>query len=755
MKKRLFLSIPLLCLLALPISLAKEATQADASTQTHLVVDDNFNNSTYSGGIDTSKWIDYSNNSLGQSTTGETYMYNHQSYAGVEHVDFSTKFELFNLEYFQFDYKYDDDSADSNRWFSVFFLDDPESLVADKATSDYLAYKGCGLFTQTSIQPAGTSDFTAVVLGDVTGATAKDNWITIRIAITDDTHGVFHAAKRGEDFSGTGSTFTYNRNHCTLRNPYVMIGLSHDVGGIMFDNIVASYSGGQLISENFDDFDIEVNPNFKFNLFNNASMDSISIDFVCNSKFEFKNGKVNDYVETKNYIEDDGKNVTDVNLFEAQFDLFIDTNDEVSLVFGLAENQTDLYKGTVVYQMSASKGILKEFDDSGAQTTEDKSNTNTFGKVKSVGSTLKITYTRGDGINIYENGTKVKNSGSKVTFAKVENVFGRVAIVYSAKGNGGSTVDNIRVFSTYYYIPTTKSVTHNFSNDFFGNEGYKDFYVNNPSGAGAQTVKDGKLVWAMASDNTFFGSAHQYDNFILDFKLCSIKADITVTDSKEITAVNKWIGLDLSRPTVDYFQYGSYLTHITMITQPQEATVAGVSMWSQRDSGVDPNAVKMKNFEKVDPDLFRAIQYRDDASKSQVREEDAVCFRYVSNNGTLSFYLKKACEKNFTKYWEYYDLELNGYFTLCCTGWTYLELDDFSMSNTSDVYTCANNEAPEKVTEIVTKTVYDNQNGEIDFKEEIKINTKGGCGSSLIASSAIATVIGLVGVIGLFIRKKK
>jgi len=745
-----------MCLLALPAVLGNEMVQSNADTQTHLIVDDTFNNSKYTGKVDGSKWVDYSESSIGQSLQGETYMYNNHQYSGVEHVDFSTKFELTGLKYFQFDYRYDQDSLDASRWFSLYFVDDPEILVAKIGTPQYLPYLGAGSINAKSINPLGLTGGDGVNLVDQLGTNAVDNWISIRYTPTSATTVKIAYAIAGDDFTAAHEkTYTYNQEYCDLQNAFVMFGFSHDAGGVMIDNIYAEYSTSSVLDVNFDDFDIDANPYFELVYFNKADPDACNVQFICDSKLEIGSGDVNSYIQTKQEAKNDNAGIQDVTLLETTFDLFMADGDKIALVFGLQEGQTDLRKNCVVYEISSSKAILREYDEKGEQTTTDKNNTNTFSKVKTLGSTIKITYTLEDGITIYENDVKVKNSGAKVAFEMVENVFGFIALQTIENTAKKSYIDNIRIYNSYYYIPVTKSVTHNFSNDFFGNEGYKDFYVNDPSGAGKTTVKDGKLVWAMASDNTFFGSAHQYDNFILDFKLCSIKADVSQTDTKEYTAVYKWLGLDLSRSKVDYFEYGSYLTLMTMITQPADAKSGIVSMWNQPTSTTDRNAIKMKNFETVDPDLFRAIQYRDDSAKASVKAEDAVCFRYVSNNGTLSFYLKKACEKEFTKYWEYYDLELNGYFALCCTGWTYLELDDFSMANTSQVYECADNEAPETITEVVTKTVYDNQNGKVDFDEEIKINTKSGCGSSIIASSVAATVIGLVGVAGLFIKRKK
>jgi hypothetical protein len=55
------------------------------------------------------------------------------------------------------------------------------------------------------------------------------------------------------------------------------------------------------------------------------------------------------------------------------------------------------------------------------------------------------------------------------------------------------------------------------------------------------------------------------------------------------------------------------------------------------------------------------------------------------------------------------------------------------MSNISDLYYCADNFAPETITETVTQTIYDKGNVDVNGLEEIELNkggteASGGCG---------------------------
>ena len=306
----------------------------------------------------------------------------------------------------------------------------------------------------------------------------------------------------------------------------------------------------------------------------------------------------------------------------------------------------------------------------------------------------------------------------------------------------------------------TKSVTHNFSNNFFGNKGYEDFVVMNGDGGGKLAVEDGKLVFNCGTDGTFFGSAHQYDDFILDFKLCSVLVDLDAKDgSKVATAPEKWLGLDLSRETKYYGSYGRYATLLTQITPNKDyGNTFEPALWCDSTiSSFSKDDVTITTHKKIDISMMEKIQYTNAANEGNVKEGDAICFRFVSSNGNLKMYLKTASEVAYTLYYEVDGLELNGYFALCCTGYTFIKIDDFSMTNTSSVYVCADNEAPETTTEKETEIIYDKNNVDVNLNEEISLNKN--VDPLLIAFIVVSSIetlaIVALGVITLKKGKKK
>ena len=147
---------------------------------------------------------------------------------------------------------------------------------------------------------------------------------------------------------------------------------------------------------------------------------------------------------------------------------------------------------------------------------------------------------------------------------------------------------------------------------------------------------------------------------------------------------------------------------------------------------MDKDSVVTTQVKPIPASLFKDIQYDGVLTEKQnIDEGDALCVRLVMENGTLSLYLKKASETSFTKYYEAKNLKATGYVALRCTGYTYLELDDFSMANTSPVYICAENHVPETIIKEEEIIIYDRGNLDVNWDEEVKLNKGSGCGSAI------------------------
>lgn len=716
--------------------------RASASVNPYVVVEDNFNDRSFAGKVNNKKWQASASSGIVQSSESFCYLSNNTPSGNAESNAFITSKKVTGIKSVTFDVWYSEEAKNSSKWFSPYFVDAQEDIF----TSD-VAYSGLTRSTYNAAFSGGCSSFSKpnFVFEDILGNNLVDNWVSFQYVITSNNGGYFNAALQGEEFVETNKIeFTYEVGNVDLQNCYFGVSVSNEAGEIRFDNFKIE-NAGYTLEEEFSSCD-PTNPDsdFIYLVSQRLSGDLSYNKFTCvdNATLTFKDAAPGDFIYSKAVLEDNTNGVEEIDLLKVNFNAKITkSNYKIALVFGYDPSVGSLTKNTVVYEMSRYSGVLKQYDENGNQTLDTSKNTNSFIALASEAK-IEISLNKKYGFIVKENDKKVQKSGKVVEFSKVSNVLGNVAIACLEKGTDADFecyIDQLKVETNTYYVPVTKSVTHNFSNNFFGNEGFEDFYIRNPEGTGKIQAKDGRLVFERASDGSFFGSAHQYDDFILDFKLCSIYGDPTVNNSSSLTAKDKWIGLDCSRKRVDVSTYGTYANIITNITPDLSNEYSWTAIYTDDYSELDASSVQTKRFNNLPASLFRAITYSTMDAKNLIKPEDAVCFRYVSEGGNISLFVKKASEVTFTKILTYYNLKLNGYFTLSCTGWSFFEIDDFSMANTSPIYTCANNEEPETITKTETEIVYDNQNNDINLDEEIRINSSG-CSGSISAPIVILAV---------------
>ncbi|MBQ4269385.1 MAG: hypothetical protein IJB97_07050, partial [Clostridia bacterium] len=255
------------------------------------------------------------------------------------------------------------------------------------------------------------------------------------------------------------------------------------------------------------------------------------------------------------------------------------------------------------------------------------------------------------------------------------------------------------------------------------------------------------------SDGTLFGTCYQYDDFILDYKLTDIYVGTEEVDDMDKTGAGRWFGLDIARPNYDTSYYGHYLMLYFNIVLNDNVANTSLNAFVT-NSGPTPETMQIVQ-DPIPMSLFRDISY-DGSSKllEDVAAEDAVCVRWVAENNVLKLYMKKASEVQFTWYATISGIETNGYMALCCTGFTHLHLDDFSLANTSTVYSCASNEAPEKqIIEVEAPYDYNKyRDNDENFENELNYLNATGCGSSV--SGMILPAV-LIGAVGYFVFRKK
>lgn len=714
--------------------------ETKASAKSKAVLDDNFNSAAYAGSLNPSVWTDVtSSHSIAQSAHGESYLSAKAKDCGGENIVFTTKNKLSGISSISFDFKF---SSGTDRWFSPIFAN---HSLGESWSTDY-AYAGMALFNKDHAAGLGGTLSSQFDFSSVLGTSADATWISAKIEVSGANNATLNFAVKGQAFNASNAvTVSYNKLSSDMTSAYFGIVVETKDGQIDFDNFSIVYGEGTL-NQDFTDFDFEEDDNWGF--FKKAGQKN-NWFLSDSSALCFNDAISGDYIYSNNAIVTDTSIVDDVEVVRLSFFVkFLSSSsaEKLALVFGVDSSASplDVANNVARYEIDKSGATLVQYQNGVAVSSV----RHLFSSIATaVGSNITMTISKKGAVSILENGSSVLNEeGGSADMGLISTYSGNIAILALTPINQTIEFDNIKLVNTTYYVPVTKSVTHNFSNNFFGNKGHEDFLCVDGDGGGVTTVKDGKLVWDRATDGTFFGSAHQYDAFVLDFKLCDI--DVSSTD------LTKWIGLDLSKENRYSGAYGSYGMLLTQIT-PEGTSDYSPALWKDDYvSTLDMTTLKIIQHKQIPADYFKPIQYTSTIEEANISEGDAICFRYVSDGSNLKFYLKKAKEANFELYTEVKGLELNGYFAICCTGFTYCKFDDFSMANTSSIYTVADNEKPETITETETVVIYDNNNVDVNLDKELSLNA---VSPALTITLGVLAGVGILGsgVLAYFLIRKK
>ena len=755
-KKMLFItslcSISLACGVA-TLAINKPTEEADATEQKSLVVRDDFNASEYKDTFNPRKWSASGASTVKQSVPSDTYLYNSgKSYEqNGEHLFFGTKEIVYDLEYFQFDVKFwaVPGNPTEHRWLGVKFL--TSKITVDDVTPSGPTYTYLGpihvadnnfdAFCNTQDHPedggkrtASPEGYAAGSLNWAVGQNVYNDWMTVRFEPISSTSMRGYIFKRGESpslskavtFGLVDGTTLFNYKNC-------QIGLMcADKAEYAIDNFELQGKvtpGGETltINENFSAFDPD-SPTSKLGYVKSLTR---AYEVTGVSNLDIKSGAAtNDMLIANALVREDTTISQDTAVINAQFvykfDPAADDSESAAFFFGLNGDENALDKTGGYLEFTKNKVYLRVFDGEGTLISTG-SDSVTFSssivdeitssdglpvqvKVAKNGKTTLYRYRKDTAnyVKAKEFPTSVQRYAGHVGFSAVNDITHIISF------------DDVLIYNSKYFIPVTKSVTHNFSNNFFGNKGYEDFYI--PAACdGNIFAKDGKLNYQGCADNAFFGSAYQYDCFQLDYKLCTIKVGPDGS-SNQYVAPHRWIGLDLSRKTKTLTYYGSYANLLFEI-HPTSSFVY-LQIYFHGDSPCDQDALVWELRDPIPASLFEDIQY-DEVTKniSEIKEEDYLNIRWISDGYTISLFMKKNGESEFTEYARLSGLELNGYFALSNTGYAWVQYDDFSMSNTSPIYQCADNEAPETIVDTVTETIYDDSNVDVNLQEEIKLNS--------------------------------
>lgn len=695
--------------------------QANAAEKTSVFMQESFDD------LKTSKWaVDTASNSMTLYSSEDSHISFDRH---AEQFLLGTTEKLVNLDYFQFDYM-----PVGDKWTPIYFVNDIDlgknSSNTFPQTSDFYTYE-----PQIAFYPNSISTFSAkTTVAQKSWSLTQNEWYTMQLKVTSDKTADLYYALRGQDVTAGGvrATVTLSENAgLTFDGLYILLGRGTDAGqGMHVDNVKVKYQTqgadgyeDALIDENFnaDEMDERILP------INAAAGSGYSV-VKAESMLSINAAQTGDSIIYATGVEEETSIISSLECIDAEIGISFKEGktDSLSFAFGMKDG-ADYAKGCYAVDMYADGVKLSQISADGVKSNlTEKVATN---KLAQSGAIVNITVNKDGTVCVSVDGEKLIEK----TIEEANYYVGKLGfVVTDATANTGKVmVDKIVIHTTKYKVPVTKSVTHNFSNDYFGNEGYEDFIMN--TNGGRQYVKDGKLVWEGLSDESFFGSAHEYDEFIMEYKICNVFVS-DKTNDLNATAVNKWLGVDLGKSVKGLTGYGSNVVLMFNINPTAEEIDLGFYMAPDSPVSRDDFPQKVIKHKAIPADMLKAIGYDNETTyKDDVQEKDAVCVRWVAENGDIRLYLKKACETKYTLYYTVEDVDTTGYAALCCTGYTFLELDDFSVSNISSVYVCADNYVPETRVEIEKEIIYDKGNVDVNGQKESELNSNGfaGCNSQI------------------------
>ncbi len=737
MKKKIVAILSMALALTVCSAAATPTLLASANAVSNPIVTDDFGDKTYTDAYNQNKWVKYGDEdgAIKQASTGDTsatLVFKNDANADNIFVVSSEKYQMKSVT---FDAFYTENFDDSRKnWGTLNF-------IQSKAKSESM------YITPLLLRAGQYAGNTATLsTGAKTTLPAVGQWVTFKYEFTGASSFNFYAAVKGEEFGEPLATVT-SKNGTVYNDSYLAFAVSGIAAEQSFsvDNIVIEKADNSKVTEDFESME-----NLKFETVRKDTSKAIRAIIYSPDSLSFAEAKKGARLVAKNVVEPDESILTRYEVINAEFNVEVTTGG-ISFVYALSQASSEpTSSGVYEYVMTATEGKLLCYGENGEATEIGK---NVFTSVgQEGGAKINVSIDKAGTMTVYENGEKIKDADGNEVVYEIEAYAGYLGF-QAAEDNTTGKLDDVVINASTYFAPETKSLTNNFSTDYLGGEDTRDFYMTSTPSKTLKIEND-KLCFDGCSDGTQFGTCYQYDNFILDYKLTDIYVGTDEVDDMEKTGVGRWFGLDIGRPNYDTKYSGSYLLlyfHIVLDESKQTSalnayTTSGVSL---------PEKMKIEQT-PIPMSLFRDISYDgEEVALEDVDEADAVCVRWVAENNVLKMYMKKACEIEYTLYATVTGIETNGYMALCCTGYTYLHLDDFSLANTSTVYTCASNEAPEKeIIEVEAPYDYNKyRDNDENFDKELNyLDEMGGCGSSVGFTILPALAIG---ALGYFVFRKK
>lgn len=704
------------------------AITANASEKSNTIVKDDFSNRTYLDTVDTTQWEVFGENvkqSKGQNSTIK--FLKKQSDGGVAAAVTSEKYAMTSL---QFDY-YTSDTLSS--WIGLNILSDVSAKIPT-------IYGSPILFTHTDLSPNGVKidgqNKIFQILGESnTGKKYRGEWFTVRYEFDAENAGKFdlYFARQGEELK-KAITVTANAANKVFNEGYIRLGLNSSADGYLeYDNFIIKTTDGKTITEDFE------------NGLGIFELRGKGIIVDTGASLGFNDAAEGERVITKSTVVGDDSILESLIGLNATVRLSVaDESSRIAFLFGLSRKSTEPFaRGSYAFVFDNEKIYLVKYGEDKAEevlaekTLESITDTD-------VGTKINIAFNKNGVITVTENG----DDANALTYNAGSAIYAGYAGFAAASENTDAKVFEAEFVNETYFVPTTKSLTHNFSTDYLGNEENPDFFMTSTPN-NTLSIKDGKLNYNGCSDGTIFAPAYTYDDFILDYKITDILVGNDDTPVDQATSKNRWIGLDIGRTSYDSTKYGSYLMFYFSINPSGKNALN-----AYRGNGASvPEDLTITENAAIPNELFTAIQYgatnEDGTVKdiTDVKSGDAVCIRWVAENNTLKLYMKKASEKQFTLHYTVTGVETSGYIALCNTGYTFMNVDDFSIANTSNIYVCGDNDYPETIVEeVAPKYEYNKYLFDTNLNEELNYLKTSGCSGSM-NSSVLFAVLGALAIV--------
>lgn len=710
-----------------------------------IITEDDFNTEAMVDSYDSERWSVFSSGNsikIKELKTPEKVMEFKGKNTSAESTVLMTKDWYWEIHSLTFDLYVPKNAS----WFGLDFVDiaDSADYVGNFADlGDPMCYGSLKLSAEDDFGLPDT-DWTS---WGFPAAQLSDTWVRVKIVTEDAQTGRIYMAPKGQSFDESkGQEIILGEEHSFYNSNVVFA--DYAFCGYKLDNIVIETDTG-VYEENFEDGEDQLLECITIE----KDMSKFSFPIVESGgdrRMEFSGAASKERMIANTAIKSEDENLTDTEKVmetKAAVTFSKNTSEEIAYVFGMKYADSDPFSGTWAYIFSDREGRLVSFDENGQETVLGTNRFTASGKQKQ----LQMTLTKNGKFKVTENGKKLLECGGITEYAGYAG--------YAAKTDitGPVYLDNVEILNNIYKVIQTKSFLDDFSTDRLGSVGNSDYAVN--AEAGVINVADGELVFDGCLDDTYFGAAYEYETYEMSFQLTSILATENMEERQNATAPDRWIGIDFGKENAATKTYGTYGMLLIRITHPE-----GAEEWKTAEAGLYKKegtstltGEEFKVVKEIPASYFTEITYDGvNKQKEDIPEGAAVCFKLVAKEDSMSLYMKRADQTDYTLYLTLDHVDPTGYSAITCTGWTFWTLDNFEMKNTAQIF----EEAPEVVIEEkATISLEERGLGKEDtgWAEEEKLNENRPSDSSgtMVIIVAFCGVIVAVTAAAVVLNKKK